>query len=86
MDETHAAGYRTYWIAWAILLTVTLVMIAFTKPVVLILGILVKASIIALWFMHLKYERAGLVLSVVIGILFTGLLLFALIVPDGLAM
>ena len=90
MDPTESAhaevAYRTYWVAWAILLCVTLGMVLLHHPAVLLAGMALKAAIIAFWFMHLKYEKAGLVVSVLVGIFATSLLLFGLIVPDGRAM
>ena len=44
---------------------------------------LTKASIIGANFMHLRSERLPLVLTVVVGLLVTGLILFALIAPDA---
>ena len=82
----HTVPYRTYWVAWLCLLVITLVMVFVTIPGVLIAGMIVKASIIALWFMHLRYEPLGFTLAIVLGTLLTGLLLFALIAPDGTAM
>ncbi|KAF0246742.1 MAG: hypothetical protein FD180_413 [Planctomycetota bacterium] len=78
MSDTHAAhveaSYRSYWIAWAILLVLTLVMISISTKAFLIGGILLKSVIIGAWFMHLKHERAILIWSVVAGILFAGFL------------
>ena len=51
--------------------------------VFMIAAMLTKASIIAGNFMHLRAERAGLVATVVIGLLVTGLVLFVLIAPDA---
>lgn len=78
--------YRTYWVAWLILLLITVIMLYLSNPVVLIAGISVKAFIILLWFMHLKYERLAFALTIVASIFFCALVLFGLIVPDGLAM
>ena len=78
--------YRTYWIAWLILLGLTLTMIFISHPAVLIAGMSIKATIIGLWFMHLKYERPGFTAIIALAIFGTALLLFGLIVPDGMAM
>lgn len=87
MEQAHAAvPYRTYWIAWVVLLGITLLMVLVTHRAVLLAGIVVKATIIALWFMHLRYERIGLTLVVLLAMILTTLALFGLIVPDGLAM
>jgi cytochrome c oxidase subunit IV len=86
--------YRTYWISWAGLLALTLLMLVTeTAPLyrmiavgLLIAAMLVKAGVIAAWFMHLRFERAALVLSVVGATVLTAIALFGLIVPDGIAM
>lgn len=80
------ARYGTYWKAWLSLLAVTLVMVLASHPAVLVGGILVKASIIALFFMDLRYERLDFALGMALPILLTGFVLFALIAPDGRAM
>jgi caa(3)-type oxidase subunit IV len=86
-------SYRTYWIAWVLLLGLTLVMIlaeSFRLPaaftiLVLVAAMLVKAAVIGGWFMHLRYERLTLVVTVVVGTLATAAVLFFLLVPDALA-
>jgi len=82
---------KSYWRAWGILLAFTVVMLwadgaaiprlAFT--VFVITAMLTKASIIGAHFMHLRSERASLVLTVVVGLLVTGTILFVLIAPDA---
>lgn len=87
-------SYRTYWIAWGMLLSLTIVMVLvegarFSRAIVvlvLVTAMLLKASLIGGWFMHLRFERAALVVSVVAGTLATAALLFFLLVPDGMAM
>lgn len=87
MTEGHVdVSYKTYWVAWLVLLALTLVMVFVAQPPVLILGMILKAAIIFLWFMHLRYEKLDLVLSVTVGIFATALILFLLIAPDGTAM
>lgn len=86
-----APSVRVYWITWAILLVLTVVMLAVdtveaAAAVVLpaLLGaMLLKATMIAGWFMHLREETRALVWAVAAGILVTGAILFWLIVPDG---
>jgi cytochrome c oxidase subunit IV len=51
---------------------------------ILVLAMLFKATLIAGYFMHLRYERLFLGLSVLIGLLINGTILFGLILPDGL--
>jgi len=92
MSETHpVSGYRIYWIVWFILLLVTLGMMllgttALTTALILVLlaGMLLKASLIGGYFMHLRFERASLIVIVAVGILATAGILFFLIAPDGL--
>ncbi len=51
---------------------------------VLILAMLLKAFLIGSYFMHLRFERVFLWMSVLVGLLINGAILFGLIVPDGL--
>lgn len=82
---------KTYWITWAILLVFTIAMpwadgasIPRTTFVVFMLAaMLTKASIIGANFMHLRSERVPLVLTVAVGLLVTGTILFVLIAPDA---
>ena len=82
---------RGYWITWSVLLVFTVVMLwadsasipRLAFVVFMVAAMLTKASIIGGNFMHLKSERAGLVLTVVVGLLVTGAVLYVLIVPDA---
>ena len=82
---------KTYWITWAILLVFTVTMlwadgasIPRTVFVVFMLAaMLTKASIIGANFMHLRSERVPLVLTVAVGLLVTGTILYVLIAPDA---
>lgn len=90
MEEV--TSYRTYWGIWLILLFLTLLMIVLegldlpTAGTVLLLSIamMVKAVLIAGWFMHLRYERLALVLSVVLAIVVTAAFMYFLLIPDAL--
>ena len=85
------ASYKTYWYTWGVLLVLTLGMLlaggaAISKVWLvapLLAGMLAKATLILANFMHLRFERVGLILTVVIGIVFTALALFFGIAPDG---
>lgn len=89
-----AIAYRTYWIVWIVLLVLTMLMIVVeaaqfprTAAVLfLVFAMLVKATLISGWFMHLRFERTALVVSVVGGTMATAAFLFFLLVPDGIAM
>jgi cytochrome c oxidase subunit IV len=82
---------RTYWITWSVLLVFTVVMLwadSASLPrmafvVFMVAAMLTKASIIGANFMHLKSERVPLILTVVVGLLVTGTILYVLIVPDA---
>ncbi|HXF05470.1 MAG TPA: cytochrome C oxidase subunit IV family protein [Blastocatellia bacterium] len=93
MTETHPTiRYRLYWVIWGALLALTLLMMvsgSVTVPKgilvgILLVGMLVKASLIGGYFMHLRFERLALVISVAAGLLLTAGVLFFLIAPDGL--
>jgi len=55
------------------------------RPVV-VGGVLAKAGIITLLYMHLAQERRRLVWTVLLGIFLTAAVLAALILPDARAM
>jgi hypothetical protein len=77
---------------WGTLLVFTVVMLwadtaSFPRLpfVVFMIGaMLTKASIIAANFMHLRLERAGIVVTVVVGLLVTGAVLYVLIALDAI--
>jgi cytochrome c oxidase subunit IV len=83
---------KIYWITWAVLLVFTVVMLwadaaAFprmTFVVFVVAAMIAKASIIGANFMHLRTERLPLILTVVFGLLVTGVVLFVLIAPDAI--
>jgi caa(3)-type oxidase subunit IV len=89
--SAHEVSSKVYWVTWAALLVLTLVMIFIgyaSMPKALIVAFLViamfgKATLISGYFMHLRFENRSLVLTVVVGILFTATVLFLLIAPDG---
>jgi cytochrome c oxidase subunit IV len=82
---------RIYWITWTVLLIFTVVMLwadsasipRLAFVVFMVVAMLTKASIIGSNFMHLKLERAPLILTVIVGLLITGAILYGLIVPDA---
>ena len=92
--STHnsPAGSRTYWLTWGILLVLTIVMLGLdVAPLpkalfvfVMIAAMLVKAILIGGVFMHLRSERTSLIVMIIVGLIVTGLFLFALMVPDAL--
>ena len=88
----HEVGYGIYWVTWAVLLALTLLMLAtgyVSLPKVLVVflllgAMLVKATLIGAHFMHLRFEKLTLVLTVGVGILATATFLFVLIAFDGI--
>jgi len=91
-ETAHGANpYRVYLITWAILLVITVAMLAaelFHLPrIFLVLFLLafmmVKASMIAGNFMHLRFERRNLSWMVGLGILVTSLILYTFITPES---
>ena len=82
---------KRYWITWGILLAFTVMMLwmdgaAFPHTafvVAMLAAMLTKASLIGANFMHLRAERATLVLTVVVGLLVTGAILYLVIAPDA---
>ncbi len=82
---------KTYWITWSVLLVFTVVMLwadSASLPrtafvLFMLIAMLTKASIIGANFMHLRSEHAGLVVTVVVGLLGMGAVLYVLIAPDA---
>ncbi len=91
-SEHKAPSLRLYWGIWFVLLVLTLVMIGIDTMegprvllvLVLLVAMLVKAGLIGGVFMHLRFERVFLWMSVLVGLLINGAILFGLIAPDGL--
>ena len=93
MAQTQSmANPRIYWRIWLVLLLLTLVMVLVDQSSlsrtllvsVLVAAMLVKALLIAGYFMHLRFEKVALILMVVVGLFVTGVILFTLIAPDGI--
>lgn len=92
MSQKGSSNTKGYWITWSVLLAFTLVMVLLDGAslprlafaILMLVAMLAKASIIASNFMHLRFERASLVLMIAIGLLATGALLYGLIVPDAI--
>jgi cytochrome c oxidase subunit IV len=93
MESRETQPYTSLWKVWGLLLFLTLVMVfvdAMGMPRIVLLAILLtamltKAFFIASRFMDLKHEKPVVFLSVAFSILFFGAVLFALIVPDAIA-
>jgi len=89
--SSDAHPYRFYWLLWVVLLAVTLLMIAIEGAnlpaalavVVLLFGSAIKATLIIFYYMHLKFEHMGLILTVMVGLFVTAILMFVLPAYDG---
>lgn len=89
--SSDAHPYRFYWLLWVVLLAVTLLMIAIEGAnlpaalavVVLLFGSAIKATLIIFYYMHLKFEHIGLILTVMVGLFVTAILMFVLPAYDG---
>jgi caa(3)-type oxidase subunit IV len=95
MSDSHrTVRYTLYWIVWGVLLMVTIGMMVTGSAMiprgllvgVLLLAMLVKASLIGGYFMHLRFERPALIVAVAAGLLATSAVLFLLIASDGVRM
>lgn len=87
MTTTHAAPtYRTYWIAWLVLLVLTLGMVFLGAKPLIVAGVLAKAGIITLLYMHLWHEHRRLFWTVLLAIFLTSAVLVGLLIPDARAM
>lgn len=90
-EGTTGHGYKLYWMIWGVLLffTVSMILIGESsmstgpRALLLLLGSMVKASLIIFFFMHLRYEKSGLIIIVLVGIFFTSILMFSLPAFDG---
>jgi caa(3)-type oxidase subunit IV len=85
-------SYKGYWTIWGVLLVLTIVMIGIealalpTGVVILLLAsaMMIKATLIAGWFMHLRSETRFIMWCLVLGTLLTAAFLLFLLVPDGM--
>ena len=87
----NESGYKQYWLIWGVLLVLTVVMLAIDQAplpralfVIVIVGaMLIKALLIAAYFMHLKFESVALAMGVLVGLLINATILYGLIIPDA---
>lgn len=89
---TESAGYGIYWRTWGVLLALTVLMFFLDSlamprlPFVLIMvtAMLLKVTLIAGIFMHLRQESLDLVICIGVCVLGLGVILYGLIAPDAL--
>ncbi len=86
MSDASTTSYKSYWMAWFLLLLITIAMVFIGSKTVLALGMMVKAAVIAMFFMHLAFERKSLVYTVIVGLMVTTAVMVVLFIPDGMAM
>ena len=91
-EATHGKSpYRIYWITWAILLVITVGMLAAEALhlpkgfliVFLVAFMMVKATMIGANFMHLRFERRSLAVMVASAILVTSLILYVFVAQES---
>ncbi len=83
---------RAYWGIWGVLLALTLVMIGVeamemsrvVTVLILVTAMMTKATLIAGWFMHLRWETMVFMVLVVSSIVLTSAFMFFLLIPDAL--
>jgi cytochrome c oxidase subunit IV len=93
MESRETQPYASLWKVWGLLLVLTLIMVfvdvmgmpRIVLLLILLTAMLTKAFFISSRFMDLKHENRVVFLSVAFSILFFGAVLYALMVPDGLA-
>jgi cytochrome c oxidase subunit IV len=93
MESSASNLYQVFWKTWGVLLALTAIMvfvdIMHMPRIVLLLillgAMLTKAFLIASRFMDLAHEKLVVLLTVAFSLLFFGGILYALMVPDGLA-
>jgi cytochrome c oxidase subunit IV len=93
MERRDSSPYAALWKVWGLLLVLTLIMVfvdVMGLPRIVLLAILLaamltKAFFISSHFMDLKHEKLVVGVSVAFSILFFGAILYALMVPDGIA-
>lgn len=84
-------SHKTYWLTWLALLGLTLVMILIGEAplpkggmlVLILAGMTTKAGLISMNFMHLRFERASLVATVIGSTVFVVVFLYFLLSIDG---
>ena len=91
----HAESGKTVYLKFAkilgVLAVLTLSMIFISesglaqapKAVLLLLGSSIKATLIIFFFMHLRFEKMGLIMIVLVGIFVTSILMFVVPAYDG---
>jgi caa(3)-type oxidase subunit IV len=90
-EHVQSHGYKWYWLIWIVLLAVTVTMIFIGESemattgqaLLLLIGSAIKATLIIFYYMHMRFENMGLVLTVLVGIFLTSILMFVIPAYDG---
>ena len=90
-QETHIVSSKTFAAAWVLLIVLALVQLwlstgfgpSTAKDFVILFFMAIEAYLVCFYFMHLRFENMAMILTVVLGIVLTTLLLYALIMWDG---
>jgi len=91
MSDTTIVKKRVFVISWVLLMLLTFAMLAVgtgtapahQKNVFILVMMLAQAYLVAFYFMHLRFEKLPLIVSVVFGILLTALLLYGVLIWEG---
>ncbi|NUQ28267.1 MAG: oxidase [Acidobacteriaceae bacterium] len=86
--DHHIVGPSTYLVIYGTLLALTAITVAAAyvemgalNPIVAVLIAVIKATVVILWFMHMKYQSKLLKLTIGAGV-FTFLVLIAMTLSD----
>jgi|SRR5579864_3891684 len=91
--ETHATGttklFMWVWV-WLLVLTGVEVLLAYLKldpqlMLILLVGLsLIKSALIVAYFMHMRFEKLGLFLTIVPALVFCLCMILIFVFPDSL--
>jgi cytochrome c oxidase subunit IV len=89
MEKQDYVSAKTFLVVWAILMILTFLLVETSlstlpmKDFLIVIMMLAQAYLVSFYFMHLRFEKLPLILSVVLGVLLTVLLLYFVIIWDG---
>lgn len=89
--DNGAVGKSTFLLSWVALIALTFALIGVStsgmapvsKHLLIFAMMLIQAYLVSFYFMHLRFEKFPLVISVVAGILVTAMVLYLAIVWDS---
>ena len=93
LDQNHSKGstklFSIVWV-WLLLLTALEIFLAYERVevhlmITILVGLsLIKSALIMAYFMHLKFERLGLVLTIIPATVFCICMMLLVFFPDSL--